>query len=123
MPPEIKLALKTGQISSGHARAILKLRKSLLMITLFHKIIRESLNVRQTEALSKRYAEHSFVGSKRKIIKRKNAEITLLENELISLLGTKVIIKTSKKGKGKINIEFYDNNDLQRIIDIITESE
>ncbi|SVC68117.1 uncharacterized protein METZ01_LOCUS320971, partial [marine metagenome] len=45
------------------------------------------------------------------------------ENALISLLGTKVVIQTNKKGKGKgkIQIEFYNENDLQRILEILTD--
>jgi len=43
------------------------------------------------------------------------------ENALISLLGTKVVIQKNKKGKGKIQIEFYNENDLQRILEILTD--
>ena len=121
LPPEIKSALRTGKISAGHARAILSIRKSLQMITLYKKVIRENLNVRQTETLSKKYYDNSKSKSRIKKIVGRNPEIVQLENLLISLLGTKVIIQNNKKGRGKINIDFYNENDLQRILEILTD--
>ena len=121
LPPEIKSALKTGKISAGHARAILSVRKSLQMMTLYQKIIREGLNVRQTEILTKKYIDKSPKKSKIKKRSIQNLEIMQLENMLISLLGTKVLIRKNKKGKGKIHIEFYNETDLQRILKILTD--
>ena len=120
LPPEIKFSVKTGKISAGHARAILSIRKSLQMMTLYQKIIREGLNVRQTETLVKKYCDKSLGKSKIKKTATKNLEIVQLENTLISLLGTKVLIQNNKKGKGKIKIEFYNENDLQKILEILT---
>ena len=60
LPPEIKSSLNSGEISTGHALAILALRKSLQMMTLYQKVIREELSVRQTEALVKKYSESFF---------------------------------------------------------------
>ena len=121
LPPEIKFSLKTGKLSSGHARAILSIRKSLQMMTLYQKIIREGLNVRQTETLAKKYSDKTPAKPKIKNNSGRNLEIVQLENTLISLLGTKVIIKKNKKGKGTIHIEFYNENDLQRIMGILTD--
>tara|TARA_Y100000588_G_scaffold159168_1_gene173076 strand:+ start:1094 stop:1960 length:867 start_codon:yes stop_codon:yes gene_type:complete len=123
LPPEIKIALKRGDISSGHARAILSLRKSLHMQALYQKIIREKLSVRKTEALAKKYTNKSLSKSKIKKIFRKPSNILQLEKMLISLLGTKVVINKNKNGRGKINIEFYSESDLQRVLEIITESD
>ena len=123
LPPEIKSALKIGKISAGHARAILSLKKSLLMMTLYQKTIREKLNVRQVEVLAKKYANKSLSKSKIKRIFSKSSDIVQLENMLISLLGTKVVIHKNKKGYGKINIDFYNERDLQRIFEVLTENE
>ncbi len=121
LPPEIKSAVKTGKISAGHARAILSIRKSLQMMTLYQKIIREGLNVRQTEELVKKYCDQSPKKLKIKKTTKIGSEIMVLENALISLLGTKVVIQKNKKGRGKINIEFYSENDLQRILEILID--
>ena len=91
-------------------------------MTLYQKIIRGKLSVRQTEDMVKRYSDSSSKSVKVKIISSNYPEITQIEINLISQLGTKVIIRKNKKGKGKIQIEFYSENDLQRILDIITKS-
>ena len=120
LPPSIKSSVKTGEISAGHARALLSLRKSLQMMTLYQKVLKEGLSVRQTEVLSKKYTEKSS----KKILIKKGSKLQIqvkdLENSLISSLGAKVVVKQNKKGKGKIYIDFDDDDDLQRIIKIIT---
>ena len=123
LPPEIKSSLNSGKISTGHALAILALRKSLQMMTLHQKVVREELSVRQTEALVKKYSESFKNNLKVKIVAPKQSDVIHIENELISLLGTKVAIKKNQKGKGKIQIEFYSENDFQRILEIISGSE
>lgn len=121
LPPEIKSALKSGNISAGHARAILGLRKSLQMMTLYQKVIRSGLNVRQTEELVKNIAESSKELQKIQKSAPRNSEIVQIENNLISKFGTKVVIQKKRGGKGKIQIEFYSDSDLQRILDILTD--
>jgi len=122
LPPDIKSSVKSGEITAGHARAILGLRKSLQMMTLYQKIIREKLSVRQTEDIVKKYSNSSSKSEKVKKVSSKNPEISRIENDLISHLGTKVAIRKDKKGKGKIHIEFYSESDLHRILEIISES-
>ena len=121
LPPEIKSALKSGNISAGHARAILGVRKSLQMMTLYQKVIRSGLNVRQTEELVKNIAESSKELQKIQKSAPRNSEIVQIENNLISKFGTKVVIQKKRGGKGKIQIEFYSDSDLQRILDILTD--
>ena len=121
LPPEIKSALKSGDISAGHARAILGVRKSLQMMTLYQKVIRSGLNVRQTEELVKNIAESSKELQKIQKSAPRNSEIVQIENNLISKFGTKVVIQKKRGGKGKIQIEFYSDSDLQRILDILTD--
>ena len=90
-------------------------------MTLYQKVIREGLNVRQTEAQVKKYCDQLSEKSKIKKTAGKIPEIVQLENTLISLLGTKVVIQKNKNGKGKIYIEFYNDNDLQRLQEILTD--
>ena len=123
LPPEIKSSLNSGKISTGHALAILALRKSLQMMTLHQKVIREELSVRQTEALVKKYSESFNNNLKVTEVTPKHSELAQIENELISLLGTKVVINKNKNGKGKIQIEFYSDDDFNRIFGIISNSE
>ena len=122
LPPQIKSSLKSGHISAGHARAILGLRKSLQIMTLYQKIIREKLSVRQTEDIVKKYSNSSSKSEKVKKVSSGNPETARIENDLISHLGTKVAIRKDEKGKGEIHIEFYSESDLHRILEIISES-
>jgi len=121
LPLDIKLGLKAGKISNGHARSLLSIKSSLKMQVLYQKIIRDKLSVRQTENLVKKY-----LGSpSNKIKKRQKAsvspEINKIENDLISFFGTKVVVNRDRQRRGKISIDFYSDSDLQRIIDIILE--
>ena len=122
LPPEIKSSLRSGKISAGHARAILGLRKSLQMITLYQRIIREKLSVRQTEYQVKKYFDTSQKRVKVKKVSSGRPEIVQIESELISRLGTKVVIKKNNIGKGKIQIDFYSEDDLHRLVEILTNS-
>jgi len=123
LPPEIKSSLNSGKISTGHALAILGLRKSLQMMTLHQKVVREELSVRQTEALVKKYSESFKNNLKVKIVAPKQSDVIHIENELISLLGTKVAIKKNQKGKGGKSKRKNSENDFQRILEIISRSE
>lgn len=125
LPPAIRNSLKIsrieGGISKGHARALLALRESTKMNTLFQKIINEGLSVRQTEILVKKYSEKPTLNKKNKP-KKNSPHLMQVESDLMSRLGTKVIIQKHGKSKGKINIEFYSEDDLERIIQIISGS-
>jgi ParB family chromosome partitioning protein len=125
LPPNIRNSLKlsreNGGISKGHARALLALRESTKMNTLFQKIVNEGLSVRQTETLVKKYSKNQSLGKKVKP-QKSNPLLAKVEGDLMSHLGTKVIIQKNTKGKGRINIEFYSEDDLERIIQIISES-
>ena len=74
-------------------------------------------------AIAKKYLDKYPEKLKIKNISPKYHEIVQIENTLISLLGTKVGIQRNKKGKGKIYIEFYNENDLQRILAILTDTD
>ena len=103
LPPEIKSSLKKGAISAGHARAILRLKKSFLMISLFRKIVHNKLSVRQAEVQAKKYSEKLSV----ELINpssAKHPEIVELENTLISIIGTKVTIQENKMVKEEFRL-------------------
>lgn len=117
----IREKLISGEISSGHARALLSLDIPELRLALLESIIAKGLNVRQTEALAKQLQE----AKPRKVRKapvneQLKAQLEELENRLSSYLGTKVTLVHDKK-KGKIEIEYYGNEDLDRILSLIEQ--
>ena len=120
MPPELKLTLKNGSsdFTEGHARAILGIKESSKMKSIFRKIKKDSLSVRATERLVRFYKKKK-IQVKKNIRQQRNLPLTKFENQLVSHLGTKVILKKSTNDKGNINIYFNDNLDLERIIEII----
>ncbi len=106
--------LVEGTLSEGHGRMLVSIDNHELQYEIAKKIIDESLNVRQTEKLIKK------INGKKPATQRKDKKdiyIKEIEDKLKDILGTKVSINKSRK-KGKIEIEYYSEDDLQRILDI-----
>ena len=114
LPTEIRRSLRKGIISAGHARAILQGKTLSQMMNAWKKIIDNGLSVRDAEALFKR----STVIQKNKTVRSFSPQVKAIEDQLIEILGTKVKLKAGKDG-GSIEISYYSNDDLDRIIDLI----
>ena len=113
----IQDGIVSKMITSGHGRALLALESERKRKLAFDRIVSEELSVRATEDLIRNFDKFfKSVESKAKPVK--NIEISAIEDELAVHIGTKVSIK-EKNGKGKITIDFYDVEDLNRILDII----
>jgi ParB family chromosome partitioning protein len=106
--------LVDGTLSEGHGKAIVSIENNDTQYEIAKKIIDEGLNVRQTEALIKNI---NSIKNKRSEKPSKDVYIKDIESKLKIILGTKVSINSGRK-KGKIEIEYYSNEDLERIIDI-----
>lgn len=118
LPDDIKKMMAEGKISSGHAVAVLAIENIEEQLK-FAKMLEEgNISVREAEKISKEIKEKSNKKSK-KIIDKKKIEIVEMENRLREFLGTKVKIKESKENRGKIEIEFYSEGDLERIFETI----
>jgi len=105
-----------GLISSGHARALLAIEDEELQNKAADEIIMRELNVRDTEKLVKKFLNSNINNTKRKI--EKDAEYILIEEKLKDIFKTKVDIQKGKK-KGKISIEYYSEEELDRILSLI----
>lgn len=114
---QIQELLMSGKISSGHARAILSVDDNDLRLELSNRIVEENLNVRQAEMLAKQLQK---IKPKKKKPKKTAYDIELehIQKKLSSDLGTQVKISHTSK-KGKIEIEYYGNEDLERILNLI----
>lgn len=104
-------------ITSGHGRALLSIDNEKRRRMAYDKVVAEELSVRVTEDLVKNFDKY-FKSIESKAKPLKNIEISSIEDELAVHIGTKVSIK-EKNGKGKITIDFYDIDDLNRILEII----
>lgn len=111
---DIKKMLINGSLTSGHARAVLSLEDKELRKALAKRITDDSLNVRQAESLAKQLQKKP-PAKKSKEKTAYDIEIEKIQNNLSSKMGTRVTINHSQK-KGKIEIEYYGNDDLERIL-------
>lgn len=119
---QIQEMLIQNLISSGHARALLSLEKKDLQLKAAKMILDESLSVRETERLVKRLAKEAEEGSEKKE-KEKDEALALiyqnLEERMKGIMGTKVSIHNKDKNKGRIEIEYYSEAELERIVEMI----
>ncbi|APF24823.1 ParB/RepB/Spo0J family partition protein [Clostridium butyricum] len=106
-----------GIITEGHGRALLGIKDKEIQYELSQKVIDENLSVRELERLVKRILEGKTAEEK-ETNNELNPYYKEIKNQLQSYFGTKVNI-SNKNNKGKIEIEYYSEDDLQRILDII----
>lgn len=107
-----------GVISEGHGRAILGLVNKELQFEIAQKIIDDGLSVRETENIIKKINESRDSNKENTKVTVNNPFINELRGRLENYFGTKVILK-SNNNRGKIEIEYYSADDLQRIIDTL----
>ena len=114
LPKEIKQMLIEGQLSMGHARAMLALPSDELRRKLANRAMAGRLSVREVERLVRKYLEGKTEPKEQK--KEKLAHIIDLERRLQSILGTKVNIKANKRGqRGRIIIDYYSLDEFERL--------
>jgi ParB family chromosome partitioning protein len=122
LPPEIRNQLLQNRITSGHARAILSLETREKQKELCALIIRKGLSVREAESMAKRWSERP---KRRATPERRRgdleSQLNSLQDSLRRYLGTKVRITQNGK-KGKIEIEYYSTEDLERIVEAILKN-
>lgn len=119
LPKQITDMIDQGQITAGHGKAILRLSDENLQIELANKVIAEELSVRATETLAKKITEENIKEVPKKV-KEKDVFIVDVEERLRNIFGTKVNISKGKK-KGKIEIEYYNEDDLNNIVSMLLE--
>ena len=108
-------------LSTGHARALLGIEDPELQYSTAVKVFDEKLSVREVEKLVKKIQQGKTEKKKEETVH--DFIYTDLEEKMKAAVGTKVSIHQNAKGKGKIEIEYYSREDLERIIDIITNAE
>ena len=117
LPTEIKNKLEQGLISTAHARTLLSLKTKKAMEEVCDLVIDRKMSVRELEE----YVAKLLKPKEVKKSKAKDIFIEEQENNLKKLLGTSVTIKQSRNKKGKIEIEFKDNDEFERIISLFKD--
>ena len=116
LPPIVKQMLSEGKLSMGQARTLLSLKDKSKLLALAKRTASEGLTVRQLEKL---IAEQNAGAKKKAEARPKSPYLRASENQLVDLFGTKVNIAQSQKGKGKIEIDFTNTDDLNRILSLL----
>ena len=115
LPEYIRESIADGRISAGHGRTLIAASDEDMRKSIWEKMIKEGLSVREAEKL----AAGSPGAKKRKpASKRKNPDVARVEEDLKDIFGTKVCINAAGK-KGKIEIEYYSGEELNRLIELL----
>ncbi len=121
LPDDIQKALINGQISSGHARALLMVKNDADMRVMFSKIVANGLSVREAEALAENYngGGRAAATKKKKASPKKDPDIENFEQEVKNLFGVKEVNFKGTMEKGSLQINFSSKKDFNRIYDIL----
>lgn len=122
LPLKIQDALVSGDISSGHARALINIPNETVQIQILERILESGLSVRKVEQLVKKFTQE--VKPERKTFhlpgtnRIADSNLKDIEDKLRKIFGTKVILSQKKDGSGEITIEFYTNDELERLFEL-----
>ena len=116
---EVQQMIIEEMITSGHARALIAIEDSNKQIELANKIFEEKLSVRETERLVKNILNPKPVKEKEPY--NDQFVYKALENKIKDRVGSNVSINRKNKNKGKIEIEYYSTEDLERIVDLLSK--
>ena len=118
LPDVVREQVSSDKISMGHGRALLGLKQKKLIPVIAEKVMKDGLNVRQLESLVQKMNED--VSRETTPIPKKDIFIKEKESQLRDYFGTTVSIKKTKN-KGKIEIEFFSEDDLERILELLED--
>ncbi len=121
LPDQIKTSITDGTLSMGHARALLGAETTVQQLAAWRSVVSKELSVRETEALIRRLKADK---KKPKVATDRSEQIHLssLAEDLSRHFGTKILIKKHGQ-KGRIEIEFYSNEDLEQLIDRLKQTQ
>ncbi|MBQ0074970.1 MAG: ParB/RepB/Spo0J family partition protein [Prevotella sp.] len=122
LPAQIQLALQKKELDMGHARAILSLDSPSLQIKVYKEVLKHGYSVRKVEEMVKSLKNGENVQSAKKTIKGNSAlpeEYEVLKKRISRVMGSKVQMSCTSKGKGKITIPFATEEDLERIVQLL----
>ncbi len=119
LPPDIQACIRDGQISMGHAKAILSLDKIDEQLQALSKATINHFSVRQLEEWVRDFQNKDSNPKEKKAEKQEDVEITSVKSKLSTYFGTRINIKADERYKGEISIPFVSKDDLNRILEIL----
>ncbi len=125
LPVEIQLGIREGDITMGHARALINIEDPDKQLAIYQQIVLNDLSVRDVEDIARGVKTETTTTSKSKTDKKETAKTALsfeqkqMLDDLRAVFNAKVLINKDEKGKGKIVIPFKSDNDLKRILDLL----
>ena len=126
LPPDIQAALRDTRITMGHAKALLAIDHLPTLLSAFKETVDKGLSVRQTEELVRGVnLDAPATPSVREAADKRSSEgdifLRKIQDKISSSLGTRVSIIRTKEGKGEIAIKFYNDTDLERLVELLTD--
>jgi len=118
LPPDIQLSVRRGELSMGHARALIALDVVDAQLVAFKEILAKGLSVRQTEALVQQLKK-SLPAVKKTTNSTSSSPYKRIEDKLASHFSTRVKIKTNKDGSGQLVIEYYTQEEFNKILKLL----
>ena len=118
LPPDIQLSVRRGELSMGHARALIALDVVDAQLVAFKEILAKGLSVRQTEALVQQLKK-SLPAVKKTTNSTSSSPYKRIEDKLASHFSTRVKIKTNKDGSGQLVIEYYTQEEFNKILRLL----
>ena len=119
LPEEVQELVYAGRLSAGHARAVLAIPDEAARVKFAQRVVDDGLSVRETENLARLYAAGQGERTPKPVAPK---SFKIVARKLRSLLGTNVRVRLSQS-KGKIEIDFHGEDDLERIYRLLTEGE
>jgi ParB family transcriptional regulator, chromosome partitioning protein len=122
LPPDVQAGLRDNKITMGHAKALMAISNPLALLSSYKEVVSKGMSVRQVEQLVRNLEARPV-----KIPSATNKPVEMpltvrkMQDQLTSFLSTKVHIDRLKDGKGSIIIKFYNDDDLERLVDAISE--
>lgn len=127
LPPTVLEMVRSGTLSAGHAKAILTVKEPSAQINLAKKVEQEFLSVRALEAIVSRTVvlepiKSSSSSDKEGAPKKQKiaSELPEIEDRLRNALGTKVALRHSRRGKGVIELHYFSDQELDRLVDLLS---
>ena len=118
LPDVIQAGLRKGDLTVGHARALISIEDPTVQTAIFEKVVKKGLSVREVERMVQNWGKLRAHRARKILPLGTVSALSSVEDRLRQTLGTKVMVRTLHDGRGEIVIEYYSADDLDRLLDL-----